>query len=143
MYKNNLKKLRNEKDLTQEELCKDLKLNRNTYNNWERGIVMLPVDIADKLSIYYNVKLSCIFGIEQIIKYDYKIKKMNYNILLSNLTKLKQENKNTFDELGLYLKCTGATCQRYFTSKIKIPMDRLILLAEFYNIDLDKLCNKI
>lgn len=142
MYFNNIKKLRNEKELTQEQISKELNVNRSSYNNWERGIVMIPLDIADKLSLYYSVSLSCVLGIDKDIKYDKNIKKINYGMLLKNIKLLKEKNKNTYDEIGEYLKCTGATCQRYFKGIIKIPIDRLILLSEFYNVNLDKMCDK-
>lgn len=142
MYFNNLKKLRNEKELTQEDISKKLNCSRSTYNNWERGIVMIPIDVADKLSVFYKVDLSCILGINKKLEYNLNIKKMNYNKLLKNLCDLKDKNKNTYDEIGTYLKCTGATCQRYFKGEFKIPIDRLILLSELYEIDIDVLCGK-
>ena len=49
MYHNNLKRLRNEQELTQKKVAKILDCNRNTYNNWEQGVVMIPLDIADIL----------------------------------------------------------------------------------------------
>ena len=142
MYINNLRRLRQENDLTQEQLCNKLNFNRNTYNNWERGIVMIPLEVADSLSLYYKTTLSCILGITKNIEYNNKIKKLNYEFLLNELTKMKNKNKNTYDEIGTYLKCTGATCQRYFKGKFTIPVDRLILLAELYDTTIDKLCGK-
>ena len=58
MYLKNLKLLRNEKELTQDDISKYLGVSRTTYNNWEQGTVLLPLDIADKLSVYYKVRLS-------------------------------------------------------------------------------------
>ena len=43
---------------------------------------------------------------------------------------------------GTYLKRTRASCQRYFKGIINIPIDRLILLSELYDTDLDKMCGK-
>lgn len=142
MYYNNLKKLRNEKELTQEFVSKKLNCSRSTYNNWERNIVMIPIDIVDKLSVFYQVSISCILGIEKTIKYKSNVVKMNYDSLLKKLMLLKTKNKNTYDEIGTYLKCTGATCQRYYNGVFKIPVDRLILLSELYEIDIDELCGK-
>ena len=142
MYYNNLKRLRNEKELTQDDIAKILNRSRSTYNNWERGIVMIPLDVIDQLSVYYKVSLSCVLGIDKKIEYKSKIKKMNYDVLLNNLRELRKKNKHTYNEVAVYLKCTEATCQRYFTGVIKIPMDRLVLLSELYNIDLDNLCDK-
>ena len=142
MYLKNLKLLRNEKELTQDDISKYLGVSRTTYNNWEQGTVLLPLDIADKLSVYYKVRLSCILCIDNNIEYKDKINKMNYDVLLKNINELKINNKNTYEEIGTYLKCTRASCQRYFKGIIKIPIDRLILLSELYDTDLDKMCGK-
>lgn len=142
MYLKNLKLLRNEKELTQDDISKYLGVSRTTYNNWEQGTVLLPLDIADKLSVCYKVRLSCILGIDNNIEYKDKINKMNYDVLLKNINELKINNKNTYEEIGTYLKCTRASCQRYFKGIIKIPIDRLILLSELYDTDLDKMCGK-
>ena len=90
MYKNNLKRLRNEQELTQKEVAKILGTNRSTYNNWEQGVVMIPLNIADKLSCYYKVSLAFIYGIENKYIIQENIKPINYQTLLNNLMKLKK-----------------------------------------------------
>lgn len=143
MYSNNLKKLRNEKELTQQYLAEEiLGCRRTTYNNWERGVVMIPIRIVDSLSMFYKVSMSCILGIDKKIIFKKDINKMNYDVLLSNLRKLKNDNKNSYKQIGNQIKCTSTSCQRYFTGKITIPIDRLIMLAKLYNIDIDELCGK-
>ncbi len=144
MYSNNLKRLRNEKELTQQYVAEEvLGCRRTTYNNWERGVVMIPIKIADDLSIFYKVSMSCILGINKTIEFKKDINKMNYDTLLSNLKKLKKENKYSYNTIGKEIKCTGTSCQRYLSGKITIPMDRLIMLAKLYDIDIDELCGKV
>lgn len=142
MYFNKLKKLRLEKELTQKQLSEKLKCSRSAYNNWERGVVMIPIDIADELSIFYNVKLSYILGVDETLTKKRKIGKMDYKILLRNLNELKTKNNHTYKEIATYLQCDISTCQRYFKGTFKIPIDRLISLSEFYNMDIDKMCGK-
>ena len=142
MYLNNLKKLRIESELTQEEVSKELKKSRNTYKNWENGLLMIPLEYADQLSLFYNVRLSYILGIDKEITTDMKIKKMDYKLLLKNLNKLKENHKNSYEEISTGLSCAKSTCHSYFTGKTVIPIDRLILLSQLYEVDLDKLCGK-
>lgn len=142
MYFNNLKRLRNDNDYTQQDIAKQLGVNPFTYKNWENGIVMIPIDIADKLSVFYNVTLSYILGIDKNLKIDYKIRSLKYDKLLNNLSKLKKDNNHSYEEIGTYLDCTRSTCQRYFKGIVKITIDRLILLSKLYKIDLDELCGK-
>lgn len=142
MYSNNLRRLRNEKELKQNDIAEVLGCKRTTYNNWERGVVMIPINIVDKLSIFYKVRISCILGIHKKIEFIDDVNKLNYNVLLSNLSTLKKENKYSYERIGKNIKCTGATCQRYFKGKIVIPIDRLIMLAKMFDIDIDELCGK-
>ncbi len=142
MYFNNLKNLREDKDFTQDEVAKKLKVNRSTYKNWENGIVMIPIDIADELSVLYNVRLSYILGIDKENRVNYKIKKMKYNVLLTKLLLFKKNHNNSYKDIGAYIGCSKSTCQRYFKGIIKIPIDRLILFTKLYDIELDKLCGK-
>ncbi len=143
MYFNNLKKLRIDNDLTQKQIAKELNCKRSSYTNWEYGLVMIPLNIADKLSMFYNVKLSYILGLDNIYKNSYEIQRINYNKLLKNLHNLKSKHKNSYEEIADYLKCDRSTCCRYFKGNTIIPIDRLILLSKFYNVDLDILCGKI
>lgn len=143
MYYNNLKKLRNGRELTQEDVAIVLHRKRSSYVNWEYGTVMIPLDIADRLSLFYNVKLSYILGINSDSSDAYIINGINYDILLENLVRLKKENGHTFDDIATFLKCDKSTCNRYFNGKVIIPIDRLILLSKLYEIDLDVLCGKI
>lgn len=144
MYSNNLKRLRNEKELTQQFVAEEvLGCRRTTYNNWERGVVMIPIKIADDLSVFYKVSMSCVLGINKKIEFKKNINKMSYNTLLNNLKNLKKENKYSYNTIGKEIKCTGVSCQRYLSGKITIPMDRLIMLAKLYDIDIDELCGKV
>lgn len=142
MSQNNLKKLRKEHNLTQKEIAKIINCNRSTYNNYERGIIIIPLDIADKLSIYYQVRLSYICALDQEYQKKENFKPINYEKLLENLNNLKKQYKHTYKEIAININCTESTVQRYFTNVFLPPLDRLIQLAQLYNIDLDVLCAK-
>lgn len=66
MYIQRLNKLREEKEYTQQFVADKLGINRSTYANWETGNIILPLDVADKLSLLYEVPLSYILGIGTI-----------------------------------------------------------------------------
>ncbi len=143
MYFTNLKLLRNENDLTQENIAKYLNVKRSTYSNWESNLVMIPIEMADKLSIFYKVKLSYIIGCDNNYKVYDNIKAMNYGNLIKNLHELKIINNNTFEEIGAFLNCNKSTCQRYFNNSVKIPIDKLVILSEVYEFDIDVMSDKI
>ena len=64
----NLKSLREDKDLTQKQLCEELKtvgcyISRSTYAKYETGIRNIPCDILIKLAKFYNTTCDYILGL--------------------------------------------------------------------------------
>ena len=139
---NSLKDIRVDRDYTQIEVAKMLNCNRSTYSDWENGDIMISLDRLDELSMLYNVRISCLLGLERNSKINYKLKKLDYNVLLDNLNKLRKENNHTIKELADYLNCSVSTCYRYFNGTLKLNVKKLLILKELYNVDLDKLCGK-
>ncbi len=58
-----LKDLREDHDLTQDQLVAILKMHKTTYTNYEQGKRELPFSLAIKLALFYNVTLDYIAGI--------------------------------------------------------------------------------
>ena len=52
-----LKKLRNEKGLTQEELAEKFGVTRRTVSRWETGYSLPDIDVLIEMSDFYNVEL--------------------------------------------------------------------------------------
>lgn len=142
MYKIRLKSLREENDLKQEEISLKLSCNRSTYANWENGEFVIPLYMADKLTIIYNVSLAYLLGLstENIINYSQK--ELDYVCLLNNLNKLKLKNTHTYKYIGDKIKVNKSSCYRYFKGLIEIPTDKLIMLCELYSIDIDETTGK-
>ena len=132
--------LREEFEYTQQFVADYLKCKRTTYASWETGHIILPLDIANKLAILYNVPLSFILGTGTIKYSNQKIKEIDYIYLRKKLSELKLNNNDSFEKISKYIDTNRSTTNRYFNGKIKIPTDKLILLCEFYNIEIDDLC---
>ena len=62
-YYRRLKDLREDKDLTQDELIKILGMHKTTYTNYEQGKREIPFEIAIKIAEFYNVSLDYIAGL--------------------------------------------------------------------------------
>lgn len=63
MYYPRLRDLREDKDLTQDELVQILGMHKTTYTNYEQGKREIPFDLAIRLARFYNVTLDYIAGI--------------------------------------------------------------------------------
>lgn len=93
MYSQRIRHLREEFEYTQDFVADYLECNRSTYANWETGNIIIPLDIASKLAILYNVPLSFILGVGTIHLIDGKVKPINYEYMINRLNELKKKIK--------------------------------------------------
>lgn len=78
-----LRDLREDHDLTQENVAKYLHCAQNTYHQYETGKRQIPLTLLKKLALYYNT------SIDYILELTDDAKTLN----TSNSTKNKKENK--------------------------------------------------
>ncbi|WP_250228227.1 helix-turn-helix domain-containing protein [Anaeropeptidivorans aminofermentans] len=57
-----LKNLRNDKDLTQQELADYLKISRSAYQNYESGTGGIPIKILSKSADFYCISVDYLIG---------------------------------------------------------------------------------
>ena len=62
MYKR-IRDLREDRDLTQKEMAKNLNCSQQVYSNYELGQRDIPTYVLIKLSKFYNVSVDYILGI--------------------------------------------------------------------------------
>ena len=58
-----IRDLREDRDLTQREMAKNLNCSQQVYSNYELGQRDIPTDILIKLSAFYNVSVDYILEI--------------------------------------------------------------------------------
>ena len=58
-----LKDLREDSDLTQQQIAEFLHVKQNTYSQYETGTHQLPIDILIRLAEFYNVSTDYILGL--------------------------------------------------------------------------------
>lgn len=68
LYFNNLKELREKRNLTQKIVANDLKMYLTTYTRYERGEQDLPLHTAILIANYYDISLDNIAGLKKTIK---------------------------------------------------------------------------
>lgn len=142
MQEFNLYKLRIKNNLTQKDISIILKTNQNTYSYWEKGSILIPLDKADELAMYYNVSLDYLLGLSSNYKYC-KLKSIDYEILKKNLILLKAESRESYSTLASILKIDSASLYRYINGQTNFKVDVLIKLSGLFKISIDKLCGKL
>ena len=58
-----LKDIREDRDLTQQEIASYLHIKQNTYSQYENGHRQIPIDLLIKLSEYYKTSVDYLLGV--------------------------------------------------------------------------------
>lgn len=61
-----LRDLREDRDLTQKELAKQLSISQNTYSQYENGVRQVPIDLLVRLAEYYGTSVDYILELTDI-----------------------------------------------------------------------------
>ena len=59
-----LRDLREDSDLTQDQLVRALGIHKTTYTNYEQGKREIPFSLVVRLALFYNVSINYIAGID-------------------------------------------------------------------------------
>lgn len=62
MYQMRIRGLREDRDLTQQELAAYLQIHQTTYSDYELGRLNVPVAVLHKLADYYHVSTDYLLG---------------------------------------------------------------------------------
>ena len=134
-------KLREEYDLTQQEIANKLGVLRNTYSKWENNINDIPLDILNKLANFYNCSLDYLLGLSNKITIKER-KDINLELLSKRLLELRKEHKLTQEEISKETDFHQRTYAHYENGS-RIPTTfKLYKLVIFYKTSFDYLVGK-
>lgn len=150
---NRIRDLREDHDLTQQELADMLGCSQATYSRYETGDVNVPVDILKRLSQFYKVSIDYIVGLSDRKWTNLCECRIDFNMLFSHTLKwgsesgvymerirnLREDKDLNQTKMAELLNCSQTTYSRYETGDLNIPIDSLTKLAIFFNTSIDYL----
>lgn len=92
-------KLRNNKNLTQEQLAKELHVDRGTISKWERGNYIPTNDMMLKISNFFEINVSELYAGEKINKDN----KVEINTLTTNIIEKNRKKAKTTLIISIFL----------------------------------------
>lgn len=140
MYKR-IKDLREDNDLTQKDIADYLKVYRSTYAKWEDGTNKIPLQMLDKLSIKYDVSFNYLLSITNTKKIG-PINKIDPNLLGLRLKSERKSKNLSQKSIANILDITKSTYGKYELGLIMPSVNKIIILANFYQISIDYLVGK-
>lgn len=135
--------LREEKDLTQEDMGKILNVSRVAISQWETGKEVIPLEKLNIYSNYFNVSLDYILQISNVKQYKIVNKTIDSKNVGKRILYIRHKFNITQEELAHQLNTTHSTISAYESGKTLILTSFAYEIAIKYNLSLDWLLGKI
>lgn len=142
MITDRLKDIREDKDLTQNDIAKILNVKQPTYSSFENGTKIIPLKHLNTLSNFYNVSLDYLTGLSDKRENKNKINELNKNTIGKNIKQIRIDNKLTLRELAKELKTSHSTINAYELGQTLILTAFAYQICKKYKVSLDWLCGK-
>ncbi len=126
------KDIREDRDLFQQEIADILKINRISYIRYEQGLRQMPINKLIILADFYNTSIDYLIG-----ETDNKERYKKLHTIKPKIKYLRELKKLSQEDIAKVLKIHQVQYCRYETEKRLIPLDKLIILSEFYNTSID------
>lgn len=137
-----IKKLRQEKNISQEEIAIKLQIDRTTYNHYENNYQTFPLNHLNTLCNLLEVSLDYIFNLSNIIRpINYK-DDIDIKISSQRLKEFRKDNKLTQDKLAKKLNTTQPVIANYERGRTIISTLFLYAICKEYGVSADYLLGK-
>ncbi len=135
--------LREEKDLTQEDIGKMLNVSRTAISQWETSKEIIPLEQLNAYANYFNVSLDYIVQISNVKEYKILNKSLNPKIVGKRLLYIRHKFGITQEELANNLNTTHSTISAYETGKNLILTVFAYQICVKFNVSMDWLCGRV
>lgn len=135
--------IREDMDMSQEELARNLKVTQATYSRWETGKEIIPLTKLNDYCNYTKHSMDYVCGLIKIERYPIKIcPRLNPKTIGNNLKKFRITNELFQIQLADFLNTTQSTISSYESSKTLILTAFLYQIAKEYKLSMDTLCER-
>ena len=87
-----LRDLREDNELTQQELANILKVDRSTYGGWEIGKDTIPLRKLNEVANYFKVSIDYLTGLSDVKSYDFINNEIDIKIVSERLKHFREKN---------------------------------------------------
>ena len=137
-----LKDIREDNDISQEEMAEILNVNRSTYSLWELGINIIPLKYLCDYSDYFNFSIDYILGLTNQKNTSIIYKGLNLKTLGNNLKNIRLKHNLSQENIATILGVTQACITRYEKGLICISTSNLYKFSKEFKIPLGIICGK-
>lgn len=134
--------LRENTELTQEEMGAIIGVKKFSISNWEHSKEIIPLDKLNIYSNYFNISMDYILKLTDNKQASLKIETLDKIEIGKKIKKIRTENNLSQRELAVILNTTHSVIWSYETGKNLILTAFAFEICKHFNISLDWLCGK-
>lgn len=138
-----MKNIREEYELTQEDIAKILGCTRSAYSLWEINKNTIPLNYLNKLSNELDVNIDYLADLSEIKVINFNKVEIDRIELGKRIRKSRKDINYTQEKLASKLNTTHSVISAYESGKTAVPTLFLIEIAKITNKSLNWLLNKI
>ena len=138
-----LKKLREEREITQAYLSKLLGIHEYVYGQYEREYVIIPLKHLNTICNYFHVSFDYIFEFSNTFNYEIRNSDIDLTVVGQRLKEFRKENKLTQNKLASLLNTVQPVITNYENGKHLISTPFLYDICKKYHISADYLLGRI
>ena len=139
----NLRILREEHNLKQEDIANILGIKRPTYTSYEIERDTIPINHLNTLCNYFHISVDYALGLTNKKYYKDMKEDVNKELLCYRLKELRTSNKLTQQKIAIILNTSRSAWTNYEHGRYQIPTLLLFELARKYHYSMDYLLGKI
>lgn len=139
----NLYFLREENDMTQNDLAKILNVSRVSISQWENNKEIIPLNKLNQCSNYFDVSLDYLLNLSKTKQYKIINKNIDPIIVGKRLIELRNKLNYTQSKLANELNTSHSTISAYESGKVLIKTSFAYQICIKHYISMDWLCGKI
>ncbi len=141
MYGENLKRIREEANISQYSISEYLGLNKRVYGQYEREYVIIPIKHLNTICNYLNVSLDYVFGFTNIKQYP-SVKGINQREAGLILKEWRKSQNITQEKLAKKLNTHKSVICGYEKGRYLIATPFLYDICKKYKISADYLLGR-
>lgn len=142
MNSNKIKKLREDNELTQEELAKKLGCTRSAYSLWEINKNTIPLYYLNRISNIFNINIDYLVDLSDKKVITFKKVDIDRIELGRNIKKARKSINYTQNKLASKLNTTHSVISAYESGKTAVPTLFIIEIAKITDTSLNILLSK-
>ena len=137
-----LRDIREDHDLSQEQMAKILHVKRSRYSLWELGINIIPLKYLIIYADYFNYSIDYILGLSNNREKILLKKGYNKIIIGKNIKRIRKKMDISQKKLANKLRVSQACIAKYEKGLIDISTSNLYELSKEFNIPMNNICGK-